>query len=188
MMTSMTQTAEPPQSLERKKKAKKATAVAAFGTFIEYYDFSVFGYVAATLAVVFFPGDDPTAALLSTLLVFAAAFAARPIGAVFFGWLGDRKGRRASLVASIGLMSAAAGLTAFLPGYARVDLHTSYDITDNIQIYGLVKNLFDRKYGLYGTYFEFDEVPDLSGPGFTDARRMSLAQPFAAYGGVKVKF
>jgi iron complex outermembrane recepter protein len=75
-----------------------------------------------------------------------------------------------------------------LPGYTRVDLHTSYDITDNIQIYGLVKNLFNQKYGLYGTYFEFDEVPDLSGPGFTDARTISPSMPFAAYGGVKVKF
>ena len=45
--------------LERRTKAKKATGVAAFGTFIEYYDFSVYGYVAATLATVFFPGDDP---------------------------------------------------------------------------------------------------------------------------------
>jgi outer membrane receptor protein involved in Fe transport len=84
------------------------------------------------------------------------------------------------------------GLNAFLPGYARVDLHTSYDITDNIQIYGLVKNLFDRKYGLYGTYFELDDVnevnQDLGTPEFTDARTISPAMPFAAYGGVKVKF
>lgn len=84
------------------------------------------------------------------------------------------------------------GLNAFLPGYTRVDLHTSYDITDNIQIYGLVKNLFNQRYGLYGTYFEAEEVSELDealgGPGFTDSRTMSPAMPFAAYGGVKVKF
>ena len=84
------------------------------------------------------------------------------------------------------------GIDAKLPGYARVDLHTSYDITDNIQIYGLVKNLFDRKYGLYGTYFEADEISeidqDLGGPGFTDPRTISPSMPFAAYGGMKVKF
>jgi outer membrane receptor protein involved in Fe transport len=84
-------------------------------------------------------------------------------------------------------------LNAFLPGYARVDLHTSYDITENIQVYGLVKNLFDRKYGLYGTYFEADEIgvevdQELGGPGFSDPRTISPAMPFAAYGGVKVKF
>jgi iron complex outermembrane receptor protein len=83
-------------------------------------------------------------------------------------------------------------LNAFLPGYTRVDLHTSYDITNNIQVYGLVKNLFDQKYGLYGTYFEAEEVTELDealgGPGFEDSRTVSPAMPFAAYGGVKVKF
>ncbi len=84
------------------------------------------------------------------------------------------------------------GLYALLAGYTRVDLHTSYDVTDNIQVYGLVKNLFDQKYNLYGTFFEVDEVSDVSvdvgsGP-LTDPRTVSPAMPFAAYGGVKVKF
>ena len=110
----------PPPTPERRAKAKKATGVAVFGTFIEYYDFSVYGYVAATLATVFFPSDDPTIGLLNTLLVFGSAFLVRPLGAMFFGWLGDRKGRRTSLVASIILMGAAAGLTGLLPGYAEI--------------------------------------------------------------------
>jgi outer membrane receptor protein involved in Fe transport len=80
------------------------------------------------------------------------------------------------------------GLNSFLGGYTRVDLRTSYDVTDNIQVYGLVKNLFDQRYGLYGTYFEADEVPDLSGPGFDDERTISPSMPFAAYGGVKVRY
>lgn len=82
-----------------------------------------------------------------------------------------------------------------LAGYTRVDLHTSYDITENFQIYGLVKNVFDRRYGLYGTFFEADEVPDLDNPlpgggfgNFNDSRTISPAMPFAAYGGVKIKF
>lgn len=104
----------------RRIKAKKATGVAAFGTFIEYYDFSVYGYVAATLAIVFFPGDDPVIGLLNTLLVFGSAFIVRPLGAVFFGRLGDRKGRRTSLIASITCMGVAATLTGLLPGYAQI--------------------------------------------------------------------
>jgi MHS family proline/betaine transporter-like MFS transporter len=76
--------------------------------------------VAATLAVVFFPSDDPMIGLLNTLLVFGSAFAVRPLGALCFGWLGDRVGRRASLMASIGLMSVAAALTGMLPGYAQI--------------------------------------------------------------------
>jgi MFS transporter, MHS family, proline/betaine transporter len=110
----------PPVTPERRAKAKKATGVAVFGTFIEYYDFSVYGYVAATLAVVFFPSDDPAIGLLNTLLVFGSAFLVRPLGAMFFGWLGDRHGRRTSLIASIILMGAAAGLTGLLPGYAQI--------------------------------------------------------------------
>jgi iron complex outermembrane receptor protein len=84
------------------------------------------------------------------------------------------------------------GLDEKLGGYARVDLNTSYDVTDNVQVYGLVKNLFDSKYGLYGTYFEADEVTNvdkaLGGPGLTDPRTISPSMPFAAYGGVKVKY
>lgn len=109
-----------PPDLERRAKAKKATGVAAFGTFIEYYDFSVYGYVAATLATVFFPGKDPLMSLLDTLLVFGSAFVVRPLGAVFFGRLGDRRGRRASLIASITCMGAAATLTGLLPGFAQI--------------------------------------------------------------------
>jgi len=85
------------------------------------------------------------------------------------------------------------GLNDKLAGYTRVDMHTSYDVTDNIQVYGLVKNLFNKKYGLYGTYFEAEEVgedvdEELGGPGFTDSRTVSPSMPIAAYGGVKIKF
>ena len=73
-----------------------------------------------------------------------------------------------------------------------MDLNTSYDITDKVQVYGLVKNLFNSKYGLYGTYFEVDEVePYRSGPGRARLQRSAhdlAAMPFAAYGGVKVKY
>ncbi|MHC5560946.1 MFS transporter [Kocuria sp. U4B] len=121
-MAQASQLTAPAVDPQRQRKAKKATGVAAFGTFIEYYDFSVFGYVAATIAVVFFPGDDPVAGLLNTFLIFGTAFIVRPLGAIFFGWIGDRKGRRASLVGSILLMSAAAGLIAALPTYAQIGI------------------------------------------------------------------
>jgi MHS family proline/betaine transporter-like MFS transporter len=121
-MSPTTQTGPGPATAEHQRKAKKATAVAAFGTFIEYYDFSVFGYVAATIAVVFFPSGDPVAGLLNTFLVFGTAFLVRPLGAIFFGRIGDRFGRRASLVGSVILMSAAAGLTAVLPTYAQIGI------------------------------------------------------------------
>ena len=79
-----------------------------------------------------------------------------------------------------------------LASYARVDLNTSYDVSKNVQLYGLVKNLFNSKYGLYGTYYEVDDVNDtdiaIGGPGLTDPRTISPSMPFAAYGGVRFKY
>lgn len=105
---------------EHAKKFKKATFAAVFGTFIEYYDFSVYGYVAATIATVFFPKADPTANLLNTLAIFGLAFVVRPIGAWFFGRMGDRSGRRTSLLASIVLMGVASTTCGLLPGYETI--------------------------------------------------------------------
>jgi outer membrane receptor protein involved in Fe transport len=81
------------------------------------------------------------------------------------------------------------GVPSLLKGYTRVDLHTSYDVTQNFQVYGLIKNLFDRRYGLYGTYFEEpDDVPVFGRPELTDPRTISPSMPFAAYGGMKIKY
>jgi len=90
------------------------------GTTIEFYDF----YVYATAAVLvfpslFFPGGDPTTALLSSFAVFGAAMVARPIGAIFFGHLGDRLGRKRTLVVSLLTMGLATLLIGVLPTYAQ---------------------------------------------------------------------
>lgn len=77
-----------------------------------------------------------------------------------------------------------------LAGYAQVNLHTSYDITDHIQIYGLINNLFDNHYGTFGNYFDTAEGSEasLGTIDFTDARTIVPSMPFAAYGGMKFKF
>jgi outer membrane receptor protein involved in Fe transport len=77
-----------------------------------------------------------------------------------------------------------------LAGYAQVNLHTSYDITDHIQIYGLINNLFDNHYGTFGNYFDTEEGSEasLGTIDFTDARTIVPSMPFAAYGGMKFKF
>jgi len=79
---------------------------------------------------------------------------------------------------------------ADLPGYVRVDLNTTYNVTDNVQVYGLIRNLFDNRYGLYGTYFDTEQATEASTEGFIfeDARSITPALPFAAYGGVKMRF
>jgi len=84
-----------------------------------------------------------------------------------------------------------------LAGYYKINLHSSYDITDNIQIYGLIENLTDQEYGIYGTYFNVDLAqgaaaadPSLNGLEYDEnnGRTTTPAIPFAAYGGLKVKF
>ncbi|MEY9484984.1 metabolite-proton symporter [Streptomyces calvus] len=90
------------------------------GTTIEFYDF----YIYATAAVLvfptlFFPSSDPTTALLSSFAVFGAAMVARPIGAVVFGHLGDRLGRKGTLVASLLTMGIATFLIGVLPTYEQ---------------------------------------------------------------------
>ncbi|MFT3730547.1 MAG: TonB-dependent receptor [Hyphomicrobium sp.] len=86
-----------------------------------------------------------------------------------------------------------ANLDKPLGGYAKVNLHTSYDVTDHVQIYGLFENLFDKDYSIYGTYFSVDDANALTpatGVHFNEdnSRTVVPAIPFAAYGGVKVKF
>jgi outer membrane receptor protein involved in Fe transport len=81
-----------------------------------------------------------------------------------------------------------------LGGYATVDLHTSYDVTEHFQIYGLVDNVFDTRYGLFGNYFNRElanaagEADGLPADFFTDARTITPAPPVTAYGGVKFRF
>lgn len=80
---------------------------------------------------------------------------------------------------------------AKLAGYTRVDFSTSYDVNENFQVYGLIKNAFDRRYGLYGTFFDPEEATEAAEPQgltLTDPRSITPAQPFAIYGGVRVKF
>src|SRR4051794_2129039 len=88
-------------------------AVAAFSTIVEWYDFTLYLYFATVLSRVFFGGGE--ASLLTTLAGFAVAYLMRPLGAVFFGHIGDRYGRRTTLLLSVAVMSAAMLAMGLLP-------------------------------------------------------------------------
>lgn len=92
------------------------------GTFVEWYDFLIYGLSAPVLALHFFPESNPTAALLGTFAIYAIAFFIRPLGGVFFGYLGDRMGRISILAATILLMGAATLATGLLPTYATIGI------------------------------------------------------------------
>ncbi|MGQ0673550.1 MAG: TonB-dependent receptor domain-containing protein [Hyphomicrobium sp.] len=84
-----------------------------------------------------------------------------------------------------------ANLLPKLPGYTRVDLHTSYDISENFQIYGLVNNVFDQRYGLFGTLFDPEEATEAGEPSgyqITSPFGFVPAAPVAGYGGIRMKF
>lgn len=85
--------------------------------------------------------------------------------------------------------------TAPLGGYAKVDLHTYYDLTENVQLYGLVYNLFNSHYGLFGNYFNLEAANEASEANpatgddfFTNPRTITPAPPLVAYGGVKFHY
>jgi len=100
--------------------SRRVVIAASAGTAIESYDLLLYGFFATTFAQLFFPRSDPTAALLNTFAIFAVGFAARPLGGIVFGHLGDRLGRRTALVASILVMAGAALAIGLLPTYRDV--------------------------------------------------------------------
>src|ERR1041385_287493 len=93
------------------------------GTTIEYFDFYI--YAAAAVLVfpkLFFPAANPTSATLQSLATFALAFFARPLGAALFGHFGDRKGRKATLVAALMTMGPSTVAIGLLPGYQTIGI------------------------------------------------------------------
>ena len=98
--------------------SRGSMAIAAFSTIVEWYDFTLFLYFATVLSRVFFgPGE---ASLVITLGGFAVAYLMRPLGAIVFGHVGDRFGRRRMMLASVALMTLAMVVTSLLPTYAQI--------------------------------------------------------------------
>ena len=89
------------------------------GTAFEWYDFFIFGSLAPVISKVFFAGLEPTQALIAALALFAAGFAFRPLGALIFGVVGDRLGRKGAFLVTISLMGGSTFLIGFTPTYAQ---------------------------------------------------------------------
>jgi len=95
-------------------------AASCAGTMIEWYDFFIFGSLAAILAKQFFPTGNATLAFLQTLATFAVGFAIRPIGALVFGRIGDRLGRKRAFLTTLVLMGGSTAAIGLLPGFATI--------------------------------------------------------------------
>lgn len=101
---------------------RSVIAASSVGTMIEWYDFYIFGMLAKTISTQFFPDTNPTAALLSTLAVFAAGFIVRPFGALVFGRLGDIIGRKYTFLLTLVLMGGSTFLIGLVPGYKSIGM------------------------------------------------------------------
>ncbi|MEV0702991.1 MFS transporter [Saccharopolyspora sp. NPDC050389] len=100
---------------------RRAVIASTVGTTIEWYDFFLYGTVAALVfPKIFFPGSSPSAGVLESFSTLFVGFAARPVGAAIFGHYGDRIGRKATLVTTLLLMGIATVLIGALPGYATL--------------------------------------------------------------------
>ena len=107
----------------------RAVVAATIGNVLEWFDFVVYGFLAVTIAEVFFPTGDPTVSLLVTFGAFGLAYLVRPLGAIFVGSYSDRHGRKAGLTLSIALMMIGTTLMAVTPGYLTIGLAAPILIT-----------------------------------------------------------
>ncbi len=88
---------------------------------MEYVDFALYGLAAGMVfGDVFFPEATPLVALLASFATYSVGFVARPIGALVFGWIGDRKGRRVVLITTVALMGISTTLIGLIPSYAQI--------------------------------------------------------------------
>src|SRR5947209_5794534 len=110
---------------------------AAGGNVIEWYDFYIFGSLAAILSVKFFEKSHPVAALLSTIALFTAGFLIRPLGAFLFGWMGDRIGRKYTFLVTLSGMGLGTGAIGLIPTFDQIGLAAAFILFALRMIQGL---------------------------------------------------
>jgi len=105
-----------------KSSQGRAVAAGMIGNVLEWYDFAIYGYFAASIGRHFFPHEDPVAQLLAAFGVFALGYLVRPVGGALIGHIGDRYGRRNALTVSVAAMAIPTFLMGLLPGYETLGL------------------------------------------------------------------
>lgn len=119
----------PSPTLNPGRYIRQVTLPGLLGNVLEWYDFALYGYFAAIISPLFFPSNDPIISLITTFAVFAVGFIMRPLGALLFGYFGDRYGRKNSLAAAILLMAIPTTLMGLLPTYATWGITASLLLT-----------------------------------------------------------
>jgi len=135
---------------------RRVIVAASVGNVIEWYDFYIFGSLAAVLSVKFFEKSHPVAALLSTIALFTAGFLIRPLGAFLFGWMGDRVGRKYTFLITLSGMGLGTGAIGLIPSYQSIGLTAAFILFGLRMIQGLCVG---GEYGGAITYVA-EHVPD----------------------------
>ncbi|UWU80903.1 MHS family MFS transporter [Bradyrhizobium huanghuaihaiense] len=135
---------------------RRVIIAASVGNIIEWYDFYIFGSLAAVLSVKFFEQSHPVAALLSTIALFTAGFLIRPLGAFLFGWMGDRVGRKYTFLITLSGMGLGTGAIGLIPTYQSIGLTAAFLLFGLRMIQGLC---LGGEYGGAITYVA-EHVPD----------------------------
>src|SRR5207248_1963028 len=138
------------------KDFRTVIVAASVGNVIEWYDFYIFGSLAAILSVKFFDPSNKVAALLSTIALFTAGFLIRPLGAFLFGWMGDRVGRKYTFLITLSGMGLGTGAIGLIPTYESIGLTAAFTLFGLRMIQGLC---LGGEYGGAITYVA-EHVPD----------------------------
>src|SRR5688572_27086789 len=134
----------------------KILVASSLGTLFEWYDFYLYGTLAVFFGELFFPPGNERAALLASLATFGAGFAVRPLGALVFGWVGDRVGRKYSFLVTLITMGLSTALIGFLPTYATLGIAAPILLVTLRLVQGLA---LGGEYGGAATYVA-EHVPD----------------------------
>ncbi|MGZ3241658.1 MAG: MFS transporter, partial [Burkholderiaceae bacterium] len=135
----------------------------SLGTVFEWYDFYLYGSLAAIIAKQFFSGTDPNTAFIFALLAFAAGFIVRPFGALVFGRLGDMIGRKYTFLITILIMGSSTFIVGLLPGYASIGIAAPIILISLRILQGLA---LGGEYGGAATYVA-EHAPDDKRGAFT---------------------
>src|SRR6202047_3104290 len=138
------------------KDFRTVIVAASVGNVIEWYDFYIFGSLAAVLSVKFFEKSRPVSAQLSQMALFTAGFLIRPLGAFLFGWMGDRVGRKYTFLVTLSGMGLGTGAIGLIPTYASIGLSAAFLLCGWRMIQGLC---LGGEYGGAITYVA-EHVPD----------------------------
>jgi MHS family proline/betaine transporter-like MFS transporter len=171
------------------------------GNAVEWFDYSIFSFLAVTLGAVFFPGD-PSSQVLATFGTFAAALAVRPLGGVVFGSLGDRIGRQKVLAATMLLMAAGSFAIGLLPSYATFGVGASILLLVARLVQGfstggeyggamtfVAEHAPDKERGLRASWLEFGTLTGfVMGSGLVVALTVLLPPPDLLSWGWRIPF